>query len=200
MNIDLVLGSLQAIFISLYGVVGIVRSDTHRKKRWVAVVLTYLAVTILCLSFRDDVKGNIQLILFLLLLLDYLFRLLGFSLKPKRLLIDCALTFLSGYLLSFEVENMLAWAAALLVSGVSFVLVKKWKDWFVDAQAYFQRAGTLLTVLFMLEPLFSGIQQNLKPIAAIPITSIVNQQNFLLLGALLALVLGGFFWKEKSRS
>ncbi len=69
----------------------------------------------------------------------------------------------------------------------------------MNAQTYFLSAGTLLTILFMLEPVFVSVQQNLKPIPTIPISSIINQQNFLLLGVLLVLALGGFFWKEKSR-
>ncbi|MEM8894395.1 MAG: hypothetical protein AAGC88_07450, partial [Bacteroidota bacterium] len=94
----------------------------------------------------------------------------------------------------------LIWIAVILVFGVSFMLIKKWEGWFTRTQDFFLSAGLLLTALFMLEPVFVSIQQNLKPIPTIPISSIINQQNFLLMGGLLALALGGFVWQERSRS
>ncbi|MEM9869373.1 MAG: hypothetical protein AAF765_16875, partial [Bacteroidota bacterium] len=68
------------------------------------------------------------------------------------------------------------------------------------SQDYFLKVGTLLTLLFLLEPSVDSVQQNLKPIATIPISSIVNQQNALLLAVLIILVLGGFLWKENQSS
>ncbi|MEM9390995.1 MAG: hypothetical protein AAGA02_11005 [Bacteroidota bacterium] len=199
MNIDLVLISLQALFISLYGVIGIVQSKSYGQRRWVVVLVTYMAVTMLCFFFRDYVKGNIQLTLLCLLLLDYLFQSLAFSRKWMRIVVVSTLAFLGYGLLYFQVELMLLWLPALVVFGISFMLIRRHENWFTNAQTYFLRAGTLLTVLFTLEPVFISVQQNLKPIPTIPISSIINQHNFLLLGALLVLVLGGFFWKEKSR-
>mgnify|MGYP001799406592 CR=1 FL=1 len=199
MNIDLVLISLQALFITLYGVLGIIQSKSYGQRRWVIVLVTYLAVSMLCFFFPDHVKGNIQLILFFLLLLDYLFRSLVFSNRWVRVVVLSMLLFLSYGLLYLEVENRLAWIAVPFIFGASFMCMKKWQSGFGNVQSYFLSAGTLLTILFMLEPIFISVQKNLKPIPTIPTSSIINQQNFLLLGALLVLALGGFFWKEKSR-
>ncbi|MEO0552371.1 MAG: hypothetical protein AAF149_04160 [Bacteroidota bacterium] len=199
MNIDLVLISLQALFITLYGVFGIIQSKSYGQRRWVVVSVSYLAVSMLCFFFPDHVKGNIQLILFFLLLLDYLFRSLVFSNRWVRVVLLSMLLFLSYGLLYLEVENRLAWIAVPFIFGASFMCMKKWQSGFGNVQSYFLSAGTLLTILFMLEPIFISVQKNLKPIPTIPTSSIINQQNFLLLGALLVLALGGFFWKEKSR-
>ena len=199
MDIDLVLISLQALFITLYGVLGIIQSKSYGQRRWVIVLVTYLAVSMLCFFFPDHVKGNIQLILFFLLLLDYLFRSLVFSNRWVRVVVLSMLLFLSYGLLYLEVENRLAWIAVPFIFGASFMCMKKWQSGFGNVQSYFLSAGTLLTILFMLEPIFISVQKNLKPIPTIPTSSIINQQNFLLLGALLVLALGGFFWKEKSR-
>ena len=199
MNIDLVLISLQALFITLYGVLGIIQSKSYGQRRWVIVLVTYLAVSMLCFFFPDHLKGNLQLILFCLLLLDYLFRSLVFSNRWVSVVVLSMLLFLSYGLLYLEVENGLAWIAVPFIFGASFMCMKKWQSGFGNVQSYFLSAGTLLTILFMLEPIFISVQKNLKPIPTIPTSSIINQQNFLLLGALLLLVLGGFFWKEKSR-
>ena len=199
MNIDLVVISLQAIFISLYGVIGTIQPKSYGKRRWAMVLLTYLALTTLYFFFQHYIKENIHLILFFLLFLDYLFQSFFLSMKWMRVLLVSTLAFLSYGLLYFQVQIMLLWLVAPLVFGISFLLIKRYEDWFMNAQTYFLSAGTLLTILFMLEPVFVSVQQNLKPIPTIPISSIINQQNFLLLGVLLVLALGGFFWKEKSR-
>ena len=106
----------------------------------------------------------------------------------------------SSILMFFQLENALVWFFIPVAFGMSFILVKKRKDLFGSARDYFLKAGLLITVLFMLEPVFASVQQNLKPVPTIPTSSIINQQNFLLLGVLVLLVLGGYVWKEKSRS
>ena len=93
----------------------------------------------------------------------------------------------------------MVWVGVIPVVGLLFWLIKKWSVWLTKVREYFLKAGTIITLFFVLEPVLISIQQNLKPIATIPISSIVNQQNFILLGVLVMLMLGGFVLKEKSR-
>ena len=196
MNIDLILVCLQAIFICLHGVVEFVESKSVRKSRWLVLLFSYAALTSVGFFFPDQVKENLQLILFLLLTVVFLFETLGLSSQRVKLFLTILLFFLSAGLLYFQFENTLVWISTPVAFGVLFLVVKKWKDLFELAREYFLRAGMLITVLFMLEPVFVSVQQNLKPVPTIPTSSIINQQNFLLLGVLVLLVLGGYLWKE----
>lgn len=199
MTIDLGLVSLQALFLSLYGVNGVVQSIADKKTLWVAVFATYLGVAISCIFGGDYVKSNIQLLLFLLLVLNYFLHLLfSPSLRWAHTLIFSAITFMAYGLLYFLWESPVVWATTPLVFVAFWGLVNKWPSWFVNVQEYFLKAGSLLTLFFVVEPLLISVQQNLKPVATIPISSIINQQSFLLLSVLIMLMIGGFFWKEKS--
>lgn len=200
MNLDWVLIGLQVLFITLYGAIGIIQSKPFEKNRWMTVIATYLTVSLLCIYSGDEFSGNIQLIVFLFLLLASMLQLIVFHSLLTRSLISGTLAFLGFGLLYFRMENWVVWLMAPLVFSIFFVTVKKWQDWFVQVQTYFLRASMLVTVLYLLEPVFMSIQKNLKPIPTIPVSSIINQQNFLLLAVLAVFVLGGFFWKEKSRS
>jgi len=199
MNIDLVLIGLQVIFISLYGVTEVVESKLTGKSRWLSVLSSYLAVCLLGFFFPEQMKENIQLVLFVLLLLVVALEVLAVPLSTGRLFLASILTILSYGLIYLQVENMGLWLVTPLLFGATFLLVEKWRNRFSEALPFLLRAPMLLTVLLMLEPMFLGIQQNLKPVPTIPINSIINQQNFLLLGALVLLVVSGFFWKEKLR-
>lgn len=200
MNIDLILICLQVIFICLYGVVEFVQSKSVGKSRWLVLLFSYAAMTSLGFFFPDQAKGNLQLILFLLLMVAFTFATLGFSSPRVKLFLTSAMFFSSVGLFYFRIENTLLWISTPMTFGVLFIVVKKWKDLFEGAREYFLRAGMLITLFFMVEPVFVSIQQNLKPVPTIPTSSIINQQNFLLLGILVLLVLGGYLWKEKSRS
>ncbi|MEM0941822.1 MAG: hypothetical protein AAGI25_18845 [Bacteroidota bacterium] len=200
MTINLVLVSLQTLFLSLYGVNGIVQSIASKKRRWAAVFAILLGIAISCIFLGSYIKSNIQLLLFLLLVLDYLLRSLVFSYtRLENTLIFCAITFIAYAIMYFQWERPIVWIVAPFILVALIGLMKKWPHWFATMQEYFLKTGALLTLLFMVEPVFLSVQRNLKPIATIPITSIVNRQNCLLLSVLLLLMLGGFFWKEKSR-
>ncbi|MEM6845508.1 MAG: hypothetical protein AAF632_25060 [Bacteroidota bacterium] len=201
MTIDVVLLSLQTLLLSLYGLNGVVQSVAVKKKRWVAVIVSFLVVVILSIFLGDLLKSNIQRVLLLLLVMGYLLPVSGFSSTQwASTLVFANIVFMSFALVSFWWESPVVWGSVPLVLMPLFLVMNKWPDWFAKRQEYFLTAGALLTVLFIAEPVFVSVQQNLKPIATIPITSIINPQNFLLLGGLLVLVLGGFFWKEKSKS
>ena len=102
--------------------------------------------------------------------------------------------------LYFWLELREVWLAIPFVVIAIIGLINKWPDFLVGLQEYFLKAGALLTLLFLVEPVvLSSVQQNLKPVATIPTDEIINQQNFLLIGVLFVLMLAGFFWKEKSR-
>lgn len=201
MIIDLVLASLQALFLSLYGINKVILSAANKKNLWIVVLVAFLGGVVSCILFGSYVKSNIQLFLFLVLMLDQLLRLLNFSsTRWENILVYCAIAFLAYALVYFRWETLFVWIVAPFVFMTFIGMIRKWPSWFTRTQSYFLKAGTLLTLLFVVEPVFISIQQNLKPIATIPISSIINQQNFLLLGVLLLFVLAGFFWKEKSRS
>ncbi|MEM6643731.1 MAG: hypothetical protein AAF616_12185 [Bacteroidota bacterium] len=136
----------------------------------------------------------------MLLTVVFTFATLGFSSPRMKLFLASVLFFSSVGLLYFRFENTPLWISTPIAFGVSFIVVKKWRRMFGIAKDYFLKAGLLITVLFMLEPVFVSVQQNLKPVPTIPTSSIINQQNFLLLGVLVLLVLGGYLRKEKSRS
>ncbi|MEM8965855.1 MAG: hypothetical protein AAGE93_05525 [Bacteroidota bacterium] len=200
MTIDLVLISLQILLLNLYGMNGIARSVAADKKHWIIILATFLVVAISSIFLGDLLKSNVQLLLLVLLVLGYLLPVSGFSSTQwASTLVFAIIVFMSYALVYFWWESPLVWGAVPLVFVPLFLVMNKWPNWFANGQEYFLTAGALLTVLFVAEPIFVSVQQNLKPIATIPISSIINPQNFLLLGGLLVLVLGGFFWKEKSK-
>ncbi|MGD1889380.1 MAG: hypothetical protein ACFB15_02065 [Cyclobacteriaceae bacterium] len=201
MTIDVVLISLQALLLNLYGMNGIVQSVAADKKHWIIILATFLVVIISSVFWGDLLRSNAQFFLLLVLALDYLLRVSGFSSTWwENTLVLGAMTFMSYTLVYFWWASPVVWVAVPLVFAALLGLINRWPDWFTNGQEYFLTAGALLTLLFAAEPVFVSVQQNLKPIATIPISSIINPQNFLLLGGLLVLVLGGFFWKEKSKS
>ncbi|MEM9675236.1 MAG: hypothetical protein AAF992_21775 [Bacteroidota bacterium] len=200
MTIDVVLICLQALLLNLYGMNGVVQSVAVKKKRWVAVVVSFLVVVISSIFLGDLLKSNAQLLLLVLLVLDYLLPVSGFSSTQwTSTLVFATIVFMSFALVYFWWESSVVGGAVPLVFVPLFLLMNKRSNWFANRQEYFLTAGALLTLLFMAEPVVVSVQQNLKPIATIPISSIINPQNFLLLGGLLILLLGGFFWKEKSK-
>ena len=201
MTIDLVLISLQALFLCFYGVEGVTRSVNDRKVHWVAVGIGFLCCTLLCFFLRSFVKSNIQLFILLLLMLDYLFFLLStHSRKFLETVFLAGIVFMSYASLYFRLELREVWLAVPFVVIAIIGLIHKWPDFLVGLREYFLKAGALLTLLFLVEPVvLSSVQQNLKPVATIPTDEIINQQNFLLIGVLFVLMLAGFFWKEKSR-
>lgn len=200
MTIDLVLICLQTFFLSLYGVGGLVDSKAERNVHWGTVFLCLLAGLLVCIFLESPVKSNLQFVLLLLLALDYLLSLRGFgSQSLGKLLVFSGIAFMAYTSLYFQLALPVVWLATAFVLVVLIGLIKKWPAFLLGFQGYFLRVGTLLTLLFMAEPAILSVQQNLKPTATIPTSSIINQPNLLLLGGLLVLVLGGFFWKEKIR-
>ena len=199
MNVELVLIGLQTLFLSLYGASGTAQFLSDKRRGWIAFTIVFLMVAFSCIFFKSQMKGSIQLILFLLLVLDYLLHSLIPSSKWKRALISSIITFMSCSLIFLQWQNVMVWVGVIPVVGLLFWLIKKWSVWFTKVREYFLKAGTIITLFFVLEPVLISIQQNLKPIATIPLSSIVNQQNFILLGVLVMLMLGGFVLKEKSR-
>ena len=199
MTIDLALVSLQTLFLSLYGLLEIALPKAGKTRKWIPFSLTCLAVILLCIGLPDELSSSIQLLLFVLLGLNYLISVMGTSLGLLRLVLQSLVVALSIGLLYLQIGHWAVWLALPLLIGGSIALSGHYHNQIQTASAYFLRAGSLLTLLFLLEPLFLSIQQNLKPIPTIPIASIINQHSLLLLGLLAVLVLGGFIWKEKSR-
>ncbi|MEM1340645.1 MAG: hypothetical protein AAGF96_23010 [Bacteroidota bacterium] len=201
MTIDFVLVSLQTLFLCLYGAQDITSLVSDRKVYWLVVATVFFCSTLACIYFGSFIKNNAQLIIFLLLLPNYLLHLGGADFgKLLKTVILAGITFMAYASLYLRLELPEGWLIIPFVFVALIGMTNKWLGFLVKLQEYFLKAGTLLTLLFMVEPIVLGsVQQNLKPVATIPLTEIINQQNFLLLGALIALMLAGFFWKEKSR-
>ncbi|WP_299530228.1 hypothetical protein [Ulvibacterium sp.] len=201
MAIDLVLVGLQTVFLSLYGTNGVVESIRHKKISCVSVLITFLGIALLCIFLESYIRYNLQLLVFLLLILDYMLHLYApDSGRLGKTVVFAGITFMAYAHLYFWLELPIIGLAAPFFYVALLGMMNKWPKFLVDLKEYFLKAGALLTLLFMVEPVaLSSIQQNLKPIATIPIAQIINRQNFWLLGALVVLMLGGFFWKEKSR-
>lgn len=200
MTIDFVLVCLQTIFLMLYGMNGVVQSIADDKKRWVASFAAFSVGFMFCILAESYVKSNIQLLLLLLLVLDYIFHLRGSESRGlEKTLVFAGIIFMTYASLYFQLELPVVWLAAPFIFAALIGLLNQWPGFLLNLQEYFLKAGALLTLLFLAEPVALSVQQNLKPMATIPISSIINTQNFLLLGVLLVLMLGGFFWKEKLR-
>ena len=198
MTVELVLIGLQMLFLILYGASGTAQFLSDKRRGWIAFTIVFLMIAFSCIFFESQMKGSIQLILFLLLVLDYLLHALNPPSKWKRALISSMITFMSCSLIFLQWPNVMVGVGVIPVVGLLFWLIKKWSVWLTKVREYFLKAGTIITLFFVLEPVLISIQQNLKPMATIPISSIVNQQNFILLGVLVMLMLGGFVLKEKS--
>ncbi|MEO1049567.1 MAG: hypothetical protein AAFX87_03040 [Bacteroidota bacterium] len=200
MTIDFTLVCLQTIFLMLYGMNGMVESIANDKRRWIATFAAFLMGSMFCIFLENHVKSNIQLILLLLLGLDYLIHLrVSDARSPGKTLVSALIAFMAYSSMHFQLELNMVWLVVPFFLVANIGIINKWPDFLTNLQEYFLKAGALITLLFMLEPVAISVQQNLKPVATIPISSIINTQNFLLLGALLVLVLGGFLWKEKLR-
>ncbi|MEL7004434.1 MAG: hypothetical protein AAFN93_17110 [Bacteroidota bacterium] len=200
MTIDLILVSLQTLFLSLYGVNGLVHSTRVKKVYWVAVFATFSGLAVLYIFLAAYLEINIQLIVFILLMLNYILHLgSSTSRRLEKTLVHAGIVFVAYTLIYFKLELSVIWLIAPFVLITIAGLINQWPAFLANLQEYFLKAGALLTMLFMIEPVALSVQQNMKPVATIPVSSIINQQNFLLLGVLVVLVLVGFFWKEKSR-
>ena len=200
MTIDLVLISLQTLFLSLFGLNGLAQCAKDKKIYLVAVFTTFLGLAGLSIFFSDYLKSHVQLVIFLLLVVNYILHLEGPRYgKLEKILVYSSLVIMASTLLFFQFELSLIWFVAPFVFVGLILLVNKGLGFLGNQQEYFLKAGALLTLLFMIEPVALSVQQNLKPVATIPMSSIINQQNLILLGVLIVLMLLGFFWKEKSR-
>ena len=200
MTIDLVLISLQTLFLSLFGLNGLAQCAKDKKIYLVAVFTTFLGLAGLSIFFSDYLKSHVQLVIFLLLVVNYILHLEGPRYgKLEKILVYSSLVIMASTLLFFQFELSPIWFVAPFVFVGLILLVNKGLGFLGNQQEYFLKAGALLTLLFMIEPVALSVQQNLKPVATIPMSSIINQQNLILLGVLIVLMLLGFFWKEKSR-
>ncbi len=200
MTIDLVLACLQTLFLSLYGMGRLTSAEVAKMPRTVVIVVIFSVGIATCYLVEGLVSSNIQLTLLLVLALNYLLSLRsddGSNLV--KLAVSSGITLIAYLPLYFQLNLSLVWLAIPLVLAVTVGLLNSWTKYLANFQEYFLKAGTLITLLFMAEPVILSIQQNLKPVATIPLSSIINQENLLLLGGLLVLVIGGFIWKEKIR-
>lgn len=198
MTIDLVLIYVQSIFLILYSLSRVIQPQPVHKKELALATLVFLGIAIASFFAGDAIKSNLQLILLMLLALDYVISILNNSGKHWQFLpLFSAIITLSYFLIYLHWDHILIRIASAVLIVVLFGLIKKWPKWFKNNQIYFRKSGTLLTLFFLLEPVLQSIQQNMKPISTIPINHVLNLQSFLLVGALLLLILGGFLWKEK---
>ncbi|MEM9142775.1 MAG: hypothetical protein AAGA86_07285 [Bacteroidota bacterium] len=167
------------------------------KASWIAVFATFLGFSLLCLFWKGLIQNHVQHIILSLLALDYIFQVQNPDDNSFKTVTGYAgISFMAFTATYFRLELSKFWLILPFVVVTLLFLVNRWPSLIRNQHAYFCKAGTLLTLLLMAEPIALGVQQNLKPIATIPIDSIFNQRNFVLLGVLLLLVLGGFLWKE----
>lgn len=201
MGIHLILLVLQVLLLFLYGVNGIAQSGASGSRRWIAAAISFAAIVSACLFLQDFVGQHIQLLLFLIIVLAYFVQLLAIDssgwINPVLM---SAIAFLAYSRLYFEWEYWWIWGIGLVLFIAIYWLISKQPERLDGISDYLLRAGVLLTLLFALEPVFFDIMKNLKPIPTIPVEEMINQNSLMLLGFLLLLVSGGFFWKEKSRS
>lgn len=201
MTIDVILLGLQTFFLGVYAFSGILRSIRKKKTHWFVVLGTFSGLAVLCFFGENFIEAHVQIIILALLVLNYISFL--FDLDEERLEKTIGLAGLvfmayAPFYLGLELPQV--WMAGPFIFMLFFGLISIRFDFLKGSQDYFLKVGTLLTLLFLLEPSVDSVQQNLKPIATIPISSIVNQQNALLLAVLIILVLGGFLWKENQSS
>ena len=201
MTIDLVLISLQTLFLSLFGMNGLAQFKKDKQVYLALVLVALLGLAGLSIFFSDYLKSHVQLVIFLLLVVNYILHLEGPGYrKLEKILVYSSIVFMAFTLTFFQLELSLIWFVAPFVFvGLMILLINNRLGFLGSFQEYFLKAGALLTLLFMIEPVALSGQQNLKPVATIPMSSIINQQNLILLGGLIVLMLVGFFWKEKSR-
>ncbi len=201
MTIDFVLVCLQTLILGLYGMNGAVPTTGSKKVRWIAAYASFTGLLICFLFLETYIKNNIQILLLLLLLLNYLLHLGRSSLgEIVKITVFTSITFIAYASLYFQLSLSVPWLTIPFVLLTLVMCLNKWPDFLHSFQEYFLKVGTLLTLLIIAEPVALSIQKNLKPIATIPLSSVINQHNILLLSILLGLMLGGFFWKERIRS
>ncbi|WP_462247887.1 hypothetical protein [Ekhidna sp.] len=200
MTIDLILLSFQALFLSMYGIVALMRNN-GRWKLWLLLSTFILAAILKLINKEAVLEDNIIALLFVVLILNYLVKLFinPWTVWIERFIVSCIVFFSFGLIL-FQLDKIEGQGMVIFIYWLIVWIASKWKDSISNHQNFFLKSGTIITVFLALEPVFANILQNLKPVPTIPISSIINQQNFLLLGVFLMLLLGGFFWKEKSRS
>ncbi|MEM8907841.1 MAG: hypothetical protein AAGD05_08350 [Bacteroidota bacterium] len=200
MSIDLTLIILQALFLSLYGTTGMVEAVGKKKERWSIVLVPFLTIAFVSVSLGGIVKGKSQPILLFLLVLDYGIRFRSSDAIPLlKTFVSATIFFLAFVTFYFWWGTPLLWGVVLLVFAIIAGLSNKWPKALIRRMAYFQKSAVVITLFFLMEPSIVSVQQNLKPVATVPITSIINEQNFLLLAVLAIFLLIGFFWNEKSR-
>ncbi|MEL6557939.1 MAG: hypothetical protein AAFQ94_07135 [Bacteroidota bacterium] len=200
MTIDHVLIGLQALLLGLHGITGVVYESMHKKTRWIVACVVFLVFAISCIWLEDYVRNNIQLLLIMLLGSHFLLYIGGFSAgKSLKIAIAAGIAFAAYALLYLHLQLTVAWLVVPFILICLIGLLHKQFNFLLKFQDYALKAGVLLTLFFMVEPVVLEIQKNLKPIATIPLASVINQQNILLLAALMVLTLGGFLWKEKIR-
>ena len=200
MTIDSVLLCLQAVLLGLYGINGVAQTAACKTAQWIAAFISLLGFLIGCIFLESYVKSNIQLLLLFLLVINYILHFGGFKIgNIAKTVIYTGIVFQAYALLYFQLELTEAWLIIPFIVFAIAALLQRRLDILHSYQEYFLKAGVLLTVLFMIDPVVLSIQKNMKPIATIPMSSVVNQQTILLLGVLMGLALGGFLWKEKVR-
>jgi len=200
MTIDFILVCLQTLILSLYGATGLVQAATKNHKYWIGVCATFLIASMACIFMELYVKSNIQLILMGLVVLAYLLDTL--SKRNENLVRPIVLTGIiqmAWVAMYFYLELHIIWLIVPVVFVLLFGVFNNLLSYIQSVQEYSLRAGILITFLLLTEPMIQKVMQNLKPVATIPLSSIINQYNILLLGGLTLLVLGSFFWQEKLR-
>ncbi len=200
MTIDVVLLSLQIVFLGCYAVRGITKPLFDKKIYRIAILAICLSIVTVGYFFESYLKNNIQLIILLLLVLNYIFHWPSYTSKRlgKAIIFVCLFSMVFA-LCYFRLELSEIWLIVPFVLLILITFIRIPSKFFLNLEEFSLKIGTLLTLFFLLEPVALSVQQNLKPIATIPLSSIINQQNFLLLAGLVILVLGGFLWKEKSK-
>ena len=200
MTIDYVLIGLQALLLGLHGITDVVYESMDKKRRWIVTCVVFQGFAISCIWLEDYARNNIQLLLIMLLGSRFLLNIAGLGAgKSLKIAIAAGITFAAYALLYFHLQLDAAWLIAPLILIFLIGLLHEQFDFLRKFQDYALKAGMLLTLLFMAEPVALEIQKNLKPIATIPLASVINQQNILLLAVLMVLTLGGFLWKERIR-
>lgn len=199
MTIDVVLLSLQIVLLSCYAVSGISKPLFDKKIYRIVILVICSSIVTVGYFFEHYLKSNIQLTIFLLFVLNYVIHWSSYTSKRfVKTIISVCLFWMAFALSYFGLGLSEIWLIVPFIFLILISFVRIPSKFFLNLEEFSLKVGTLLTLFFLLEPIALSVQQNLKPIATIPLSSIINQQNFFLLAGLIILVLGGFLWKEKS--
>jgi|GEM_PF-4848159 len=197
MEISVVLLCIQSILLVLYGVPVALKPQAEYQRTPMLGALVFLVVAVVSVAFAENLRGIIYAVLFALLLVDYTLGVLA----VKRLvwapaLVGSTIVAVGGILPYYHWQH---WGVGLSTLGLMVMLAmlaRTSPKILSRHQDFFRKSGTLLTFFFLVEPTLISVQQNVKPVATIPIDTLAVPQSLTVLGVLLVLVLGGFLWKK----